>query len=351
MHCFHCKRSRKIDVVVLIFFSFFAFLPAISAICYYPDGSTSPQDVPCSDTIGPSNCCGPEYECLSNKICRKTHTNPDNSFANFTYGRGACTDQTWRASQCPSFCLTQWSGMLTTGHDAINLRSLCVILTDLAVEIAIYKCPNTTSDSYCCQAQDGSLGNCDCSATAGLTRPLHFEGTPSILTTIGVTGSTTSTTSTTPSVTTTAHSTTSTLAPIISPSTAESTLSTHTNTSSSAPQIAQTSSSSPPSSSPQPSSNRSAVIGAGVGVPLGVITSVVLAAVIYRRLRQRKAARDFEELAHDKDLAFINQAHGKAHHELLASTGGHELSAPPAQHELPVIPPEFPGETRHHELP
>lgn len=226
-----------------------------------------------------------------------------------------------------------------------------MILADLAAEIAIYKCPNTTPDSYCCQAQDGSLGNCDCSATAGLARPLHFEGTPSILTTIGVTGSTTSTISTTSSVTTAAHSTTSTLAPVISPSTAGSVSSTNTNTSSSAPQIAQTSSSSPPLSSPQPSSNRSAVIGAGVGVPLGVITLVVLAAVIYRRLRQRKAARVLEELGRDKDLAFMNQAHGGPHHELLASTAEHEMSAAPAQHELPVGPPELPAEKRHHELP
>ena len=103
-------RVRHHTLAATAFIILCTYFSLTSAICYYPDGTTSPQDLPCQDTSGPSNCCGPEYECLSNKICRKTHANLDGSFANFTYGRGSCTDQSWRASQCPSFCLTQWSG-------------------------------------------------------------------------------------------------------------------------------------------------------------------------------------------------------------------------------------------------
>lgn len=315
----------------MLLYLFYIFFAGVASICYYPNNQgPSPQDLPCFDSTGPSNCCGPEYECLSNKICRQTHTNRDGSFANFTYGRGSCTDQTWRASECPSFCLTQWSGKATTNYCATYFLVPQWPSADFVLEIAMYKCPNTTLDTYCCKAQDGSLGNCDCSATGGAARPLHFSGTPSILTTIGVTGSTISAT---PSATTTGNPTT------------------NLNTSSSASQTSPTSSTMPSSPSPLPSNDHSTTIGAAVGVPLGTICLAALLAFIYRRLRRKRAATNLKELDNDKGVVSIDQVQSKLHHELLASTAEHEMPAEPGQHELPVAPPELPGRTRHHELP
>ena len=49
-------------------------------------------------------CCGPGYTCLSNGLCMQDNETHDGLSAN-TYVRGSCTDQTWRAAGCPSFCI------------------------------------------------------------------------------------------------------------------------------------------------------------------------------------------------------------------------------------------------------
>lgn len=76
----------------------------VEAICYYPDGSVSPQDTPCSDQTSESTCCGQGYACLTNNICMATGAElqkPDASI----YVRGSCTDKNWRSSNCPLFCI------------------------------------------------------------------------------------------------------------------------------------------------------------------------------------------------------------------------------------------------------
>lgn len=86
--------------------SLFCFcIDLVAAICYFPDGSLTPQDVPClSDSQRQSNCCGPGYACLSNKICRLERS-ADEIAVKYTYRRGSCTDKIWRSSACPSFCI------------------------------------------------------------------------------------------------------------------------------------------------------------------------------------------------------------------------------------------------------
>lgn len=98
-------------LVSLIPFSLFCCcVDFVAAICYYPDRSLSPQDVPCSDSEGESNCCGPGYACLSNKVCRQAHRDDNGNIIKYTYGRGSCTDRNWRSSACPSFCILGLSG-------------------------------------------------------------------------------------------------------------------------------------------------------------------------------------------------------------------------------------------------
>ena len=89
----------------LILSSLFYFcIDFVAAICYYPDRSIA-HDVPCSDSEDESNCCGPGYACLSNKVCRQAHQDSDGKVLKYTYGRGSCTDIEWRSSACPSICI------------------------------------------------------------------------------------------------------------------------------------------------------------------------------------------------------------------------------------------------------
>jgi len=62
--------------------------------CYYPDGSAAFTDVPCSNSSRSSACCSPQAYCLTNSLC----------WTDMTLSRGSCTDQTWKASVCPSAC-------------------------------------------------------------------------------------------------------------------------------------------------------------------------------------------------------------------------------------------------------
>lgn len=65
------------------------------------------------------------------------------------YYRGACTDQSWRSSGCPLFCL--WR--------------------DSASYYPIAKCENATEDMYYCDTL--SLEGVDCDQKLGL---LYFPG-------------------------------------------------------------------------------------------------------------------------------------------------------------------------------
>lgn len=70
-----------------------------SSTCYLPDGTTV-NDIPCQGTEY-SACCGKKDVCLSNGLCFGT---------NLQIGRGSCTDITWKASECPHYCI---EGMLS----------------------------------------------------------------------------------------------------------------------------------------------------------------------------------------------------------------------------------------------
>ena len=60
--------------------------------CYHPDGSVAFTDVPCSKCSRSIACYSPQAYCLTNNLC----------WTDMTLSRGACTDQTWKASVYPS---------------------------------------------------------------------------------------------------------------------------------------------------------------------------------------------------------------------------------------------------------
>jgi len=70
--------------------------------CFYPNGVQSNGGA-CYPDQPESVCCGPGFVCLSNGLCQ---TGPDlKRTYRFKYYRSSCTDGTWNASECPSFCL------------------------------------------------------------------------------------------------------------------------------------------------------------------------------------------------------------------------------------------------------
>ncbi|KAL1837002.1 hypothetical protein VTJ49DRAFT_4405 [Mycothermus thermophilus] len=152
----------------------------VRAACYYASGRLAPNDVPCRDDTQHSVCCGQGYACLSNGICMATGAELQKPGAS-KYVRGACTDPTWRSSNCPLFCIEEGVDFLDGGN-------------------GIQKCEGRSDDTYyCVNANSATEASC-----VDGRKLLFFPGTPSVLTTIGVPQNTpTPTPSPKPSTTTT----------------------------------------------------------------------------------------------------------------------------------------------------
>lgn len=72
-------------------------------ICYFPNGDIAWNNYACDLSTPVSHCCGVSMICLNNQICRSDMGNNI---------RGACTDQTWKSSDCPQYCLGKWRNLL-----------------------------------------------------------------------------------------------------------------------------------------------------------------------------------------------------------------------------------------------
>ncbi|EAW17221.1 uncharacterized protein NFIA_005840 [Aspergillus fischeri NRRL 181] len=169
--------------------------------------------------------------------------NPDASL----YVRGSCTDQTWRSSACPLFCINP---------DPPNRNNL-------AGGQGIEKCPNTDLDMYYCI--DYNMGNVNCSAQQQV---LIFKGTPTALTTIGVTA----TTEMTSSASIISSTTTGGPSPAATKVAAETTTST--------------------AAEPKPAQNQTGVIaGAAVGGFLGLAAIAGLVYFFHRRGKRLRGER------------------------------------------------------------
>ena len=92
--------------------------------CYYPTGEEAPGDDPCHSPSGSqdySACCGKTDICLDNGLCLYTSGLE-------AIGRGSCTDEIWRSSECPQYC-TDGNGHYREDREGICRNSLCFRLT------------------------------------------------------------------------------------------------------------------------------------------------------------------------------------------------------------------------------
>lgn len=329
------------EALALFIFEAFFLSTFVTAICYYPDQSMTFQDVPCSDEGEHSNCCGPGYACLSNKVCRQSHEDADGAPLPFTYGRGSCTDRTWRSSACPSFCLIGQSrkhSSMFAAQIGFTDRSRAVLGMD--------NCDQTTEHTYCCgtlngtqtqDVEDGVDGICDCNAVRGPGQPLRFEGNATAITTIGVTDSSASQTSSTSQnlvVSSIDSASSRPSSSSVSSSASASTLKARQSLTISEPLEA--SSKSPVASSspiPQPTKNRAVIIGATVGVTVSVVSVAALAFFFCGSKRKTRGP-----LPETRQNEYPTQLHNGPDrpHELLASTGEQELLGSLNYHELPA---------------
>ncbi|TFB00012.1 hypothetical protein CCMA1212_008256 [Trichoderma ghanense] len=226
-----------------------------TSLCYYPDGTPAPGDVPCTDSTANSVCCGTGYACLSNGICQATGDELKKPGAT-EFVRGSCTDKTYRSSSCPSFCGTPDQDNVSGGE-------------------GMAKCTDTKQDLYWCinaanialQETEDPCGDQDA--------VVFFPGTPTVITTINVAPKQTGT-STTSTPTTMATSTSS------SSASSRNTGSSDTASSTSAP--------TPTSTSPateQKKSSNAGVIGGAVGGSIGGLAAIGLLAFLFLRRRRR----------------------------------------------------------------
>ncbi|OCK83469.1 hypothetical protein K432DRAFT_467283, partial [Lepidopterella palustris CBS 459.81] len=68
--------------------------------CYFSDGSTSTDDVPCNPNALVSAYCFSKQACLSNGLCVFDPRN----VTTMAHHRGTCTESTWQSSACPRYC-------------------------------------------------------------------------------------------------------------------------------------------------------------------------------------------------------------------------------------------------------
>lgn len=130
----------------------FSIWPEANAACYYPSGKNAPNDIPCRDDTSHATCCGPGYACLSNGICQATGEEQGSRDAS-EFVRGSCTDESWRNSNCPLFCIEDGVDFLAGGN-------------------GIAKCDNMSDDVYYCINSESS-GQATCEDR---DRRLFFPG-------------------------------------------------------------------------------------------------------------------------------------------------------------------------------
>lgn len=110
--------------------------------CYYPNGTVTPNDIPCSDGEEVSMCCLAGSYCLSNQLCQL----PDNEVwttdgLNTPYARGSCTLESWNSTNCPLFCNDPRYDQVGTGAYVVE-------------------CPSPADDLFYCGLSTRSPANC-----------------------------------------------------------------------------------------------------------------------------------------------------------------------------------------------
>ncbi|KAH8658005.1 hypothetical protein BX600DRAFT_62382 [Xylariales sp. PMI_506] len=218
---------------------------AAGSTCYYPSGTISTGDTPCTNEEF-SACCGSGAICLDNGYCLSV-AQP------FTLSRASCTDINWDSSNCPSQCT-----------DTLPDEGVTIILQNFANGVSEYCCNTIVvvdgDDTPACYDNTSTFKLDNANIIAGVALLANY-------------------TSESASTSTAAGSSTGTAGATA----------TSTGTSSSASSVADSSSDATSSSS---SSNKQTVeVGASVGVILGVASIAALAWAFAER-RKRRSLED-----------------------------------------------------------
>ncbi|KAF6836625.1 hypothetical protein CMUS01_05329 [Colletotrichum musicola] len=241
----------------LIWFLLHSAPPTLAA-CYYPNGSISPNDMPCRDDTAESTCCGTGYACLANGMCQATGKELPKEGATELV-RGACTDRSWRSSSCPLFCINPEMDNFGGG-------------------IGVGRCEGTTEELYYCIHLVMDRVNC-----TGKKNVLFFQQPASAFTTIGVVPTTVALPSTT--------SATTSETPSNNPSTTHQQ---HRHLPSSTRPNFQVRA----QSSRAASNDRAVTIGAAVGASVGVLALGILGVWLFFFLRRRRQRRETEPVGY-----------------------------------------------------
>ncbi|MCJ1321736.1 hypothetical protein MMC15_007081 [Xylographa vitiligo] len=226
-----------------------------ASTCYYPDGSTAP-DSPCTNSTT-SACCAADAYCLDNGLC----------LTGMILSRGSCTDPTWKAAECASYC----QDVNPSGGKGMAPCSATLWTCDYqtcALDNFTLPAGNLLLRDY----QASSLGVAVAASTITV-----------LPTAASSTSTSTSTGSTSTSTSSTSTSTNTSLLPLSTPPTLPPSQST-------APPPSAAASGPPPSTTcvPPPTGPTSGAtviaVGVGVGAPMGL----ALAALLWMVCRERK---------------------------------------------------------------
>ncbi|EPE05837.1 hypothetical protein F503_08368 [Ophiostoma piceae UAMH 11346] len=208
---------------------------ASNRTCYYPDGTVSPDDMPCSDA-DTTHCCNSMNACLSTGYCMSAAQQP------YVISRGSCTDDAW-GTGCPARCAG-------SSDNPGGGRPISWLGTKNSAGAYLYCCGVVTVDD------DGDLAceNSASSFTLGSSTILY--GAAILANTTNVTASSSSSSSSSAEAS----------AAVCSPET-ESTSS---------------------------DSSKTTAVGAGVGVSLGAVAVAALSWALWERRKRTKMLQDFK---------------------------------------------------------
>ena len=259
--------------------------------CYFPDGTITNADTPCSESAQFSPCCQPTNACLSNGLCLGINGTSPNGLT-----RGSCTDPTFRDPSCPYYC----ADLNRSGPSAVFLVSYNGSLADGAY--------------FCCGGLTDNDGLCK---EPSFDRREPFRISNGALIVNRITGEK------------------------ISNETLPLTRAVSTVTQTAAPSTADS------SQQPQRSNSSSSKVGAGVGVPLGVLL-LVTATILYMQFRKvrylRQELKKYGEISkqftggselHEKSEALAFNAPIVTDHKPPISRGRPAELDSDQQHELP----------------
>lgn len=258
-----------------LLFYYLCLRVTVADTCYFPDGSSVTDHVPCTSGNGTTMCCSTGEICLTSGLCKVSPWFTSDYYIRYPYYRGACTDASWQSNGCLKHCQgksLQSSNLLVNRVLSSRAQGRKVADGGSDVGYNIHNvdsiCGNDT-DGYCCfeDSQDMRASSCVCSPGKAFTIRAG-----DVVTTISPTPSGPAASSETFKSASAASSSS------ISSSSSSPSSSTAPSNTFSVSTIA-------PTEAPR-QSNGSVKLGVGIGVPVGIAALAAVGLVFWRRRRR-----------------------------------------------------------------